>query len=163
MPGLLQTPEYIRGVQRSSQLTDGTLEKMIVARLRRQEVLYDRSRTFRFLITESVLRWRLVPAPMMATQLDKLVAMSRMPNITIGIVPLSSPMPELPTSSFVLFDRRLAIVEIPHAEITTSEVRDIELYEEKFESFSAVALSGTGMLELTEGIRDDFLREQETG
>ncbi|MFI1866664.1 helix-turn-helix domain-containing protein [Streptomyces jumonjinensis] len=161
IPGLLQTPEYVRGVQQGSGLTDDALEKMIDARLRRQEILYARARDFRFLITESMLRWRLIPAPMMAAQLDKLIAMSRMPNIEIGIVPLSAPMPGLPTSSFVLFDSRLAIIEIPHAEITTSEIRDIELYEDKFDAFSRVALSGDNMWDLVASIRDDFLREQE--
>ncbi|GGZ56826.1 transcriptional regulator [Streptomyces subrutilus] len=162
IPGLLQTPEYVRGVQQGSELTDDALEKMIGARLRRQEVLYDRSRTFEFLITESAIRWKLIPAPMMAAQMDKLITMSRMSNIRIGIVPLSAAMPGLPTSSFVLFDCRLVIVEIPHAEITTSEMRDIELYVEKFQMFDRVALSGEDMWDLVAGIRDDFLREQET-
>ncbi|QDY77922.1 helix-turn-helix domain-containing protein [Streptomyces qinzhouensis] len=161
IPGLLQTPEYIRGVQQGSELTDDALERMIGARLRRQEVLYDRARNFRFLITESVLRWRLISAPKMAAQLDKLITMSRMPNIEIGIVPLIAPMPGLPTSSFALFDGRLAIIEIPHAEITTSEIRDIELYEGRFEIFDKVAISGDSMWGLVESIRDDFLRERE--
>lgn len=162
IPGLLQSPEYVRGVQQGSELTDDALEKMIGARLRRQEILYDRTRSFHFLITESVLRWKMISAPMMAAQLDKLITMSRMPNIRIGIIPLSAPMPGLPTSSFVLFDSRLVIVEIPHAEITTSELRDIELYVNKFQMFDHVALSGEDMWDLVAGIRDDFLREQES-
>ncbi len=163
IPGLLQTPEYIRGVQQSSELTEDALEKMICARLRRQEILYAGVRSFRFLITESVLRWRLIPPAMMAAQLDKLIAMSRIPKIEICVAPLSACMPGLPTSSFVLFDRRLAIVEIPHAEITTSEMRDVELYEDKFDTFGSVSLSGADMRDLVASIRDDFLREQETG
>ncbi|MFB7918694.1 helix-turn-helix domain-containing protein [Streptomyces sp. NPDC056061] len=161
IPGLLQTPEYIRGVQRSSELTNDALEKMIGARLRRQEILYARARKFSFLIFEPVLRWQLIPKPMMAAQLDKLIAMSRMPNVKIDIVPLSAPAPAPPTSSFVLFDSRLAIIEIPHAEITTGEIRDIELYEDKFDTFGRVALSGDNMRNLVASIRDDFLREQE--
>lgn len=162
IPGLLQAPEYVRGILKNRNLTDDALEKMIGARLRRQEVLYDRERTFRFVITESVLRWKLIPAPMMAAQLDKIVTMSRMPNIAVGIVPLSALMPGLPTSSFALFDTRLAIIEIPHAEITTREMRDIELYVSKFEDFERVAVYGEEMRTFAASIRDDFLREQET-
>ncbi|MFC5722559.1 helix-turn-helix domain-containing protein [Streptomyces gamaensis] len=162
VPGLLQTPEYVRGILGNRDLTDDALEKMIGARLRRQEILYDRERTFRFLLTESVLRWQLIPPPMMAAQLDKLVTMSRMPNIAVGVIPLSAPMPGVPTSSFVLFDARLVVVEIPHAEVTTSERRDIELYADKFENFEQVALYGERMQALAESIRNDFLREQET-
>ncbi|ATL30022.1 Putative DNA-binding protein [Streptomyces formicae] len=100
---------------------------------------------------------------MMAAQLDKIIGMSRMPNVSIGVVPLSVQMVDLPSSSFVLFDKRLVIVEIPHAEITTTEFRDVELYAEKFEGFEQVAVSGEDMRSLVAGIRDDFLREQETG
>ncbi|MFJ9522533.1 helix-turn-helix domain-containing protein [Kitasatospora sp. NPDC101801] len=163
IPGLLQTPEYVRAVQQKSELSDDALEKMIGARMRRQEVLYDSSRRFHFIITESVLRWRLVRPPMMAAQLDRLAAMSRMLNISLGIVPLSAPMPELPTCSFVLFDTRLVIVEIPHAEITTREPKDVEQYVRKFDSFDRVALAGSEGRALIEGIRDEFLREQEIG
>ncbi|GAA2915458.1 helix-turn-helix transcriptional regulator [Streptomyces thioluteus] len=162
VPGLLQTPEYVRGVLRNRDLTEDALEKMLGARLRRQGVLYDRERSFHFLITESVLRWRIVPPPMMAAQLDKLVTMSRMPNIAIGIVPLSGMMPTLPTSSFVVFDARLVIVEVPHAEITTSELRDVELYVSKFAAFEDVAVYGEGMRSFVVSLRDEFLSEQET-
>ncbi|MGW3045792.1 helix-turn-helix domain-containing protein [Kitasatospora sp. NPDC001159] len=163
IPGLLQSPEYVRAVQQNSEISDDSLEKMIGARMRRQEVLYDRRRTFQFLVTESVLRWRLIQPAMMATQLDKLVAISRMSNVDIGVVPLAAPMPELPTCSFVLFDERLAIIEIPHAEITTREPRDVEQYIRKFNSFNGVALKGDAMRGMVEGIRDEFLREQEIG
>ncbi|TVL91746.1 helix-turn-helix transcriptional regulator [Streptomyces sp. SAJ15] len=163
VPGLLQSPEYIRGVLRASDLDGDALDKMIGARLRRQEVLYDRARAFHFIVTESVLRWKLVPPSMMATQLDKILGVSRMPNVHIGVVPIAEEMPGLlPTSSFVLFDARLAIIEIPHAEITTSELPDVKLYVSKFESFQLKAVSGEGMRAFVADIRDEFLSERET-
>ncbi|MEV0266819.1 helix-turn-helix transcriptional regulator [Streptomyces sp. NPDC050617] len=163
IPGLAQSPEYVRAVLGRHGHTDDTLEKMMGARLRRQEILYDSAREFRFIITESVLRWRLVPAPMMAAQLDKLIALSRMPNIRIGVVPSVAAMPDLPTCSFVLFDARLAIIEIPHAEITTREMRDIEVYVAKFNVFERVAVFDEDMRALVAGVRDGFLSERETG
>ncbi|ROR37954.1 helix-turn-helix domain-containing protein [Kitasatospora cineracea] len=163
IPGLLQSPEYVRAILRDSGLSDDSLEKMVGARLRRQEVLYEARRSFHFLITESVLRWRLVRPAMMAVQLDRLVAVSRMPNISVGLVPLDAPMPEPPTCSFVLFDARMAVVEIPHAEVTTREPRDVEQYVRKFRSFEQVARFGDAMRELVEDVRDEFLRERETG
>ncbi|MFF2122833.1 helix-turn-helix domain-containing protein [Kitasatospora sp. NPDC058184] len=158
IPGLLQTPEYVRAVQQHSELTDEALEKMISARLRRQEVLFDQARRFHFLITEPVLRWELIPRLMTAAQLDRLVAASRLPNVTIGIVPLPAPKSQLPTCSFAMFDSRLVIVEIPHAEITTSEPKDIEQYVLKFHAFERAAATGGEMRGLVESIRDDFLR-----
>ncbi|MFE6778296.1 helix-turn-helix domain-containing protein [Streptomyces sp. NPDC057702] len=163
VPGLLQTPEYARAVLGRHGYTPGTLEKMMGARLLRQEVLYDADRTFRFVVTESVLRWRLVPPPMLAAQLDRLVSVSRMPNFSFGVVPLAAPMTDLPSSSFVVFDTSLVIVEIPHAEVTTTESADVELYARKFDSFENAAVVGAEMRALVSGIRDEFLRERETG
>ncbi|MEU3506298.1 Scr1 family TA system antitoxin-like transcriptional regulator, partial [Streptomyces hundungensis] len=60
IPGLLQTPEYIRAVFVRRNLTEVQLDRTIGARLARQAVLYDDGKKFRFIITESVLRWRIV-------------------------------------------------------------------------------------------------------
>ncbi|MFF1376469.1 helix-turn-helix domain-containing protein [Streptomyces sp. NPDC058308] len=162
IPGLLQTPEYARAILGRHGYTDGVLQKMMGARLLRQQILYDSARSFRFVVTESVLRWKIVSCPMLAAQLDKLITMSRLPNVSIGVVPLSAPMADLPSSSFVLFDTSLAIIEIPHAEITTSEIRDVELYVRKFEGFEGVSVKGKEMRAFVSGIRDGFLRQQET-
>lgn len=163
VPGLLQTPEYARAILSRHSYTQGALEKMMGARLLRQEVLHDTDRAFRFVVTESVLRWKIVRPSMLAAQLDKLIAMSRMPNVSIGVLPLSVPMTDLPSSSFVLFDTNLAIIEIPHAEITTTEARDVELYVNKFDGFEGAAVTGEEMRSFVAGLRDDFLRQQETG
>jgi transcriptional regulator with XRE-family HTH domain len=162
IPGLLQTPEYARAVLSNKELTEEVLNHTVGARLQRQQVLYESNRQFRFLITESVLRWRLVPDVMLATQLDRLISLSRLPNIHIGIVPLGPAMPEPPTSSFVLFDARLAIVEIPHCEVTTTEPKDIELYQAKFERLSKVALCDDAMHSHVACLRDEMLQGRET-
>ncbi|WP_245984494.1 helix-turn-helix domain-containing protein [Streptomyces tateyamensis] len=161
VPGLCQTPEYIRGLLRQRELTEEAISRMVSARARRQEVLYDTEKSFRYLITESVLRWRLLPPLAMAVQLDRLITLSRLPNVRVGILPLAADMTEAPTSSFVVYDSRMVIVEIPHAEITTSEPRDVELYLEKFQRFEELAVSGSAMRELAADIRDSFLRGRE--
>ena len=162
IPGLCQTPEYIRGILSGKGLTEDMLSRTVGARLQRQAVLFDSSKSFRYLITESVLRWRLLSPPETAVQLDRLVALSRLPNVWIGVVPLSVRMDQVPTSSFVIFDGRMVVVEIPHAEVTTSEPRDVGLYREKFDRFEAVALTGDEMRRMAESIRDEFLQERET-
>ncbi|WP_344665102.1 helix-turn-helix transcriptional regulator [Catenulispora yoronensis] len=162
IPGLCQTPEYARRILAGESLTEEVLIRTVGARLQRQSVLYEPSKSFRFLITESVLRWRLLSAPEMAVQLDRVVTLSRLPNIWLGVVPLAAPMPEVPTCSFAVFDSRLTTVEIPHAEITTAEPRDVELYREKFERFERTAVTGDAMRTMVEHIRDEFLRERRT-
>ncbi|MFI0261720.1 DUF5753 domain-containing protein [Streptomyces sp. NPDC017056] len=162
VPGLLQTPEYVRGILEDWDLTEDALEKMVGARLKRHDVLHDEGRSFHFLITESVLRCEIMGVRPMAMQLDKIIGMSRFPNINIGVIPQRGVKPGLPASAFALFDTRLATIEVPHAEITTTEIPDIELYLNKFRKFERVAVSGDDMRDLVAGIRDDFLRQQET-
>ena len=158
MPGLTQTPEYVRAILAGKDLTEEVLSQTVAARLRRQQVLYRGEKSFRFIITESVLRWRLLSPAEMAMQLDRLIALSRLSHIWIGVVPLSADMSEVPTSSFVVYDSRLVVVEIPHAEVTTHEPRDVELYRGKFERFARVCLAGEEMRGFVARARDEFLR-----
>ncbi|MFD7452320.1 helix-turn-helix domain-containing protein [Kitasatospora sp. NPDC059827] len=163
IPGLLQTAEYVTAVfALHSELSAEAKTKTIAAQLERQAVLYDRHRTFRFLICEHVLRWRIGPPAVMATQLDRLLSLSRLPNVTIGILPLNRRMPDFPMTCFSMHDDRLVMVETFHSEITTRDPRDVSTYLSKFSEFDSVALHGDDMRELIEGVRDEYFREQES-
>lgn len=162
VPGLLQTPEYIRAVLEPKGLTDEQLSRTVSARIDRQRVLYDTSKTLRFVITEPVLRWRLLPAAMMAGQLDRVVSVSRLPNVDVRVVPLYAPQRDVPGHSFVIRDDRVVTVETTHAEMVVTDPRDVSLYVDKFDRFTGVSLAGNEMRDLVEGIRDGFLRERET-
>lgn len=161
VPGLLQTPEYVRAVFARRGLTEEQLSRVIAARLARQQSLYDTTKTLRFVITEPVLRWRLVPPAMMAGQLDRIVSVSRLPHVDIRIVPLAAPQSDVPAHSFVIRDDRMVTVETVHAEVVVTNPRDVEVYVRKFDGFVGVALPGDEMRSLIESIRDEFLREQE--
>ncbi|WP_327180016.1 helix-turn-helix transcriptional regulator [Streptomyces sp. NBC_01335] len=163
VPGLLQTPEYVRAVFARKGLPAEQLERTIGARLARQSVLYADGKEFRFIITESVLRWRILPPLMMAGQLDRLVSVSRLPHVDVRVVALSQPQNDFPGHSFSIRDDRTVTMEMAHAETVVTDPRDVALYVAKFEGFSASALSGDVMRELVESVRDDLLREQESG
>ncbi|MFJ9609860.1 helix-turn-helix domain-containing protein [Kitasatospora sp. NPDC101176] len=160
IPGLLQSAEYVSAVfSLPPELPADSKARTISARLERQSVLYDRHREFRFVICEHVLRWRICPPAVMATQLDRLVSLSRLPNVTIGVLPLSGLMPDFPMTCFSMHDDRLVIVETFHSEITTRDPRDVTLYLSTFSRFDAAALHGEDMRALVEEIRDEFLQE----
>ncbi|WP_369033483.1 helix-turn-helix domain-containing protein [Streptomyces adonidis] len=163
VPGLLQTPEYIRAILRRHNLSDDALTRTINGRLERQAVLYDNSKSLRFIITEPVLRWRIVPPQMMAAQLDRIVSMSRLSHVDIRVVPLLIQQHDIANHAFVIRDDRMVTIETVHAEVVVTDPRDVGIYVEKFEGFVQSALRGDEMRSLVEGIRDDFLREQETG
>ncbi|WP_030850387.1 helix-turn-helix domain-containing protein [Streptomyces sp. NRRL F-4474] len=163
VPGLLQTPEYIRAILSRHDLGEDVLTKTISARLERQQALYDSSKELHFVITEPVLRWRIVTASRMAEQIDRIVSLSRLPHIDIRIVPLSVRQHDIANHAFVIRDDRTVTVETTHAEIVVTDPRDVALYVHKFEGFAAMALSGDEARAMLENVREEFLREQETG
>jgi transcriptional regulator with XRE-family HTH domain len=162
VPGLLQTPEYIRAVLRRHDLSEDALRRTISGRLDRQAVLYEKSKSLRFIITEPALRWRIVSPQMMAAQLDRIVSLSRLAHVDIRVVPLDARQNDIANHAFVIRDDRMVTVETVHAEVVITDPRDVGVYVMKFDGFEEVALSGDGMRGLVESIRDGFLREQET-
>ncbi|MEU4577253.1 helix-turn-helix transcriptional regulator [Nonomuraea sp. NPDC023979] len=162
IPGLLQTPEYVRAVVARRDYTPEETTRTVGARLERQAILYETARSFHFVITESVLRWLILPPAMLAGQLDRLISISRLPNVSIGVVPMSAPQRDLPGTPFCIFDDRLVTVETPHAEIVTTDPRDIGTYRTKFDGFAQAALYGDEMSVFVAGIRDELLLERET-
>lgn len=163
VPGLLQTPEYIRAVLGRHDLGADQLSRTLGVRIERQAVLYDRTKDLRFVISEPVLRWRILPPPMMALQLDRIISVSRLPNVDIRIVSLAAPQTDFPNHTFVIRDDRLVTVETVHAELAITDPRDVALYIRKFDGFAGLALAGKEARALLATIRDEFLREQETG
>ncbi|MCK8676847.1 DUF5753 domain-containing protein [Streptomyces lichenis] len=163
IPGLLQTPEYVRGVFETKGLSQDQSTRTISARMDRQRVLYDTGKRLHFTLTESVLRWRLLPALMMAAQLDRIVSVSRLPNVDVRVVPLDARQTRVPGHSFSISDDRVVTVETVHAELVVTDPRDVSLYVEKFEHFASAALAGDDMRAKVTAIRDEFFREQESG
>lgn len=163
VPGLLQTPEYMRAIlSRHDDLTEETVRRTMSARLERQEVLYDEDKTLRFVITEPVLRWLIVPTPVMAGQLDRLISLTRLPNIDLRVVPLAGAQRDIPNHAFVVRDDRSVSVETVHAKVVVTDPRDVALYVAKFDGFAERALSGEALKPFLEGIRDDLVRQRES-
>ncbi|MEV7377827.1 helix-turn-helix domain-containing protein [Streptomyces lydicus] len=162
VPGLLQTPEYIRAILSRHDLGEDALARAISARMERQQALYDSTKELHFIITEPVLRWRIVTAARMAEQLDRIASLSRLPNIDIRIIPLSARQQDIANHAFVIRDDRTVTVETVHAELVVTDPRDVALYVRKFEGFAADALSCDEARSMLESIRNGFLREPET-
>ena len=121
IPGLLQTPDYVRyraleGV-RLYGTDEGKLEETVAARIRRQEVLYDTKKTFEFVICDAALRYLLCPPRVMRAQLDRLLGVLGLSNVTFGIIPPGRELAIAPMAGFLMADDT-AIVEIFNGEIT---------------------------------------------
>ncbi len=108
IPGLLQTPEYARHVlamsARLNQTSLDEVEPAVAARIRRQEALYDPARQFEFLMTESILRRRIGSPHVMTAQLDRLITLSGLANITLGVIPDDAELSIIPGECFMIVD-----------------------------------------------------------
>jgi hypothetical protein len=95
VPGLLQTPEYVRALRQSptAELTKGAEpdEEFIAARVARRKRLFtDPPLTFQAVIYEAVLRNFPGGAATAAGQLDDLIKAADLPNVTLRIFPFSA-------------------------------------------------------------------------
>ncbi|MFI6626179.1 helix-turn-helix domain-containing protein [Streptomyces sp. NPDC050528] len=143
--GLLATPEYVRA---SLTHTPGNSSNTVARKLERQAVLYDASKAFTFLLTEQAVRWAIAPPSAMAVQIDRLVSLSHLPNIRIGILPVGTEMARGPMNTFTIYDNRLATVENFTGRMIFRDSRDISEYLIVFSLFEQCAYFGDEAREL---------------
>ena len=143
VPGLLQTADYARHRLAQSARVFGPrvpIEDAVAARMRRQEILYDRTRAFRVVITEPVLQYALSPPDVMLGQLDRIMSLATLPNVRIGIIPLDAEYAVAPAHGFWLYDDSLVVVETFAAELNLTQAGEVELYTKIFETLALDAV-----------------------
>jgi transcriptional regulator with XRE-family HTH domain len=136
---LLSTPEYIRA---SLAHLSSDVSKTVTKKLERQAILYDESRAFTFVLTESAVRWALCPARMMALQFERIVSLSRLPNIQIGVILTDAYTPRGPLNTFTIYDDRIVTAETFGGAVIMRDPRDIVYHLRIFELFTSYALFG---------------------
>jgi hypothetical protein len=90
VPGLLQSPEYIKALLRSGGDTPGQQRRGLEVRLRRQELISDDGPEFFFILDESTLRRAVGDSAVMREQLLKLKEVADHPRVSIRIMPFSA-------------------------------------------------------------------------
>ncbi|MFD9689063.1 helix-turn-helix domain-containing protein [Kitasatospora sp. NPDC059088] len=157
--GLLQTPEYMRAAMSPPvDPVDGDVTQAVALKIERQAVLYDESKQFDFLLTESAVRWKLCPPSVMAVQLDRLASISRLPNVNIGIVPLSAQIADAPFHIFTVYDSSLVTVELFTGRVVLRDPKDIDHYQRLFDFFLANSQVGAGARALLDEWSEEFRR-----
>jgi len=115
VPGLLQTEEYARGVLKAGaigQTRPEDIERHVALRVQRQDLLTreDAPRIWA-VMDETALRRPIGGPEVMRAQIDKLLQATKLPNVTLQVIPfLSGPHPGT-YGPFVLF--RFAMPELP--------------------------------------------------
>jgi transcriptional regulator with XRE-family HTH domain len=105
IPGLLQTPDYVRTILAAAGRPREEEELRIKVRLLRQEVLTGRDPSpYTVLLAETALRQRRGGPEIMAPQLRHLAEMAQRRNVSLRVLPDSEEFHPGLNGSFVVFD-----------------------------------------------------------
>ncbi|MFJ7909683.1 helix-turn-helix domain-containing protein [Kitasatospora sp. NPDC096204] len=155
--GLLQTPEYMRtAMSPPIDPAEGIVSRTIALKLERQAVLYDESKRFDFLLTESAARWKLCAPAVMAVQLDRIASVSRLPNVNIGIIPLSAQVADVPFHTFTVYEEKLVTIELFTGRLVLRDPKDVDHYRRLFDFFHGESQTGGNARVLLERWSEDF-------
>ncbi|MFE3217175.1 helix-turn-helix domain-containing protein [Streptomyces antimycoticus] len=144
-PGLLQTFGYtedvLRAVQRRRVPVDDVADA-VAARMERQQVLYEGQRRFAFLVEESTLRNGLGTAETQTEQLDHLLTVNTLPNVSVGVVPTQLGRERMPVEGFWIFDRTQVNVELVSGYLTLTQPSEVAVYADTFATLAGMAVYG---------------------
>jgi len=143
IPGLLQTADYARhvlaGLTRPRE-TPNDIELAVRLRMKRQEVLYDPDKRFRFLLTEGALRNQVGPTATQRRQLDRLLMLGGLDTVELAVIPFGVELPVVMHHAFSIEDDDLVLVETFSAELSLRDRDDVALYVRVFETLWEAAL-----------------------
>ncbi|GAB3432479.1 helix-turn-helix transcriptional regulator [Actinophytocola sediminis] len=145
VPGLLQTPEFARALFSRAVVvhrTPNDVNDAVVKRMQRQEMLYRTGKAFHFVITEATLRNRLCAVEIMLGQLDRLISLTSLRNVRIGVIGYETQYIVDPRHGFMMYNSDLVKIETYSAELNLRQLHEIELYTATFEKLAAVASYG---------------------
>jgi transcriptional regulator with XRE-family HTH domain len=145
IPGLFQTAEYTAAML-SFWITfldvPNDLEEAVATRMERQQVLYRGGRRFAVVLEEQALRTWFGTAETQAGQLDRLLAVVSLPNVSLGIVPMMTERFAVGSTGFWIFDDALVALSTPTASIEVNRPDEVDLYARMFEVLKASAVYG---------------------
>lgn len=144
MPGLLQTPAYIRKVLRKADpfTSDEVIDHRIVSRMKRQAFLFDRNRSFHFVLLEHALRNRMGSPELMRAQTELLLERMALPNVRLGIVPADVELPAVPIGCMLFVDDRYIVMDSYVAAVILQDTSELQVCLDAFHRFASVACEG---------------------
>ena len=149
VPGLLQVPEYARRTfATESQASEAEIAAAVAARMNRQAIVYTGSKNLVFIMTESAVRWRLGPESLIRAQIEKIIGVADLENVTIGIIPQATEADVWHDHGFnILDDRGDAGDPVVHVEtltrgLTITDPADVAAYKDAFARLQQLAVTG---------------------
>ncbi|MEU9887065.1 helix-turn-helix transcriptional regulator [Sphaerisporangium sp. NPDC051011] len=157
IPALLQTAEYARLALTVGRAVDEEdAAKAAAIRVQAQAVLFEDGRRFSFVLTEGAVRtWPGSPSLMVA-QLDRLIQVSTLEHVRLGVVPWSVEAPAFPLHGFTIFDGAVSVAEVFTGDAVVTDPGDVAAHREVLDAFAGVAVYGDALRSLLADIGTDF-------
>lgn len=144
--GLLQTPAYARemlalpGSPVTCAGSGADIDAVVAERMSRQQVLYQTGKQVQLMMGEAALHKSVGTTGTLIGQLDRLMTMTALPSVDVGIIPFAVPM--LPVPGFVVYDENVVTAESLTAEQRLIEPDEVAHYVHFFDELRAVAVTG---------------------
>ncbi|WP_326672458.1 helix-turn-helix domain-containing protein [Streptomyces sp. NBC_01257] len=152
VPGLLQTPEYVRAVTVASRQweTADEIDKFVQVRLARQERLTEEQPLHVWaVLSEAVLLQQVGGAEVMNAQLEHLLASSENPNLTVQVLPFSRGAHASMFGPYVVLGfpeegaLDVVLADNPSGSMWLEREADVSRYQDLFDAARTSALSPT--------------------
>lgn len=158
IPGLFQTADYCAAMlgfwYRFLDAPDD-LDAAVETRMERQRVLYRRDKRFVCVLEEQALRTWFGTAQIQAGQLDRLLSVMSLPNVTVGIVPMMTERTAVASAGFWILDNELAALETPTASVEVTRPEELALYVRLFDVLHTIAVHGAQARRLVLGVIEE--------
>jgi len=156
VPWPLQTARYIRAVMenfnRFHEAGNTDISEGVEERLSRQRrYLHAGKRRCELIVEEAVLYDRTFSDEVMREQLAQLLAGSRWPGMSLGIIARGSNRAHYAAETFSLYGDTTVVIETVSAIITVTQPREIALYVRFFSEVGRSAVYGSAARELISG------------
>jgi hypothetical protein len=162
VPGLLQTEAYVRALHAAAipKLDADVLEQRVTERLTRQKLLTrDDPPLFWTVLDEAVLR-RVVGGPaIMRAQLERVIEVSGLGNVSVQVIPYAAGAHPALDSMFTILEFAGPVPGIVYVEGLVGQIylerpQDADRYSQIFERLRTIALNPQESMDLVASVRE---------
>ncbi|WP_027945945.1 helix-turn-helix domain-containing protein [Amycolatopsis taiwanensis] len=162
VPGLAQTPPYARRIFiRAADLlaVPQDADQAVAARMARQQILYQGSKTIEILVAEAALSHPIAPPDEMIVQIDRLISLVGMPHVRFGILPLFRALPHVVPHGYWIVDDRVA-VETVTSELEIDDPEQVAIYHRMTDRLWKAAAEGEQAIDILRRLAEEYRRQR---
>lgn len=164
IPGLLQTPGYVRALHEADlqNYTPERVEAAVEVRSKRQQILTRNPPLQLSVVLDEAVLHRVVGGPVvMGEQLDRLIVAGKLTNVTINVIPFTVGAHPAMDSLFEILDFGATAPQVVYVEglmgyIYLDRAQDISRYVKVFDHLRALALAPEESAALIAKIRTQY-------